>query len=329
MRILASGYVSEYTGIGIIQKNLYPALSAMGHDLTLTRSRDLAEHRGSRVMALINALSIKANSEFDVFLSLVPPYPLGIAIPSLAFVHDLRWMRTRSGLSRQYRSWDLRRTVGNSRALISISDRTKKDLIAFDKRADGKTIALKLGPGQASPHFVEEHATNDILIMGAAKHKRNEVAAELIKKLPEAWYGKIVGINIDRSIRADLESTIGASRCEWFEKISPELLWSLYQRCKFSIQLSVEEGFGLPYLEAMSGGATIIAIKQPLTLELMAGGAILIEDTDPAEMARQVIDAQLPSVASRKGVLLNFSWKDFALNVAAEIRKNLGSSAPN
>ena len=313
MRVAVSGLVTPYSGIGVMQRKLYPRLESLGLDLIELPSRQPGSGRLARIGALAGSTFVSLPKDVDHFLSVVTPFPVTLKIPTTTFVYDLRWLRGRSSLSRAYRARDLRRAIRGSEELVAISERTAGDLIAFDPGA--AAVVAHLGPGQFDSTEFRASSSRDVMLVGAAKHKRNEMAAELIAAMPDGWVGSVFGVNVSPETVSILEDALGPSRCHWHANITTAQMNDIYRKCGISFQLSVEEGFGLPYIEALAAGQVVVAIDQPLTREVLGSAAILLQEQSVVEMVDQLVNAALPDEAARKTVAAKYSWDDFSTNI--------------
>src|SRR5690606_7794154 len=135
-------------------------------------NRDLGRKLSQRILGLIRGWLPPKDA--DVHLLMVPPFPLWSRPPTVALIHDLRWMRTRTGLSRAYRAWDLRRTVKRAESLLCISERSLNDLVEFAPSAASKARVVHLGPGLFEAPLEEPRKEpGTVLLVGAGHHKRN------------------------------------------------------------------------------------------------------------------------------------------------------------
>lgn len=322
MRVVSSGLVREHTGIGVVQRFLYPGLQKLGIDLELAESRDAGDGPIARIVGLVRGFR-RPQGDSDVYLSLVPPLPFGMKGSVVTIVHDLRWQRTRRGMSRIYRALDLRRTVSRSDVIICISERTQADLEQFDQRAKDKTVIALEGPGIVPEGSFVECRDGSLLLIGSATHKRNELAAEVAVRC-DALFSSVVGVNLSTEAQQVLDAKF-AGRTAWRADVTREELVKLYQGSQYFMFLGIEEGFGLPFLESLSAGCEVIAIEQPLTRELLGEGAVLLQDGNVASVAEQLLGASFPSAGLRRSVARQYSWDRFCEAVCVALLRVAGS----
>ncbi|MDF1706230.1 MAG: glycosyltransferase [Aeromicrobium sp.] len=301
-----------------MQAHLYPRLSERGWELAESSPRDRGRGLLSRLVGLISGFIPASGS---TYLSVIPPLPVFIRKRHVvSVIHDLRWLRTRGRLARAYRSWDLRRTIAHSKVLVCISQRTQADLLAFDTRSAKKTVVALEGPGLVNDGNFNDVKNGQVLLIGGAEHKRNELAARALALAKPEWCRSIVGVGVSQECRDVLTEHFGAFETQWHERISDLELELLYRNAEVFLFLGVEEGFGLPYIEALSSGCKVVAIEQQLTVELLGDAGILIRDGDASEIASQLIHIEDPGPSIRANVASRYSWDAFADAIDASLR---------
>jgi alpha-1,3-rhamnosyl/mannosyltransferase len=97
-----------------------------------------------------------------------------------------------------------------------------------------------------------------------------------------------------------------------------ELAW-LYRNAMALVMPSLDEGFGLPALEAMASGTAVITSKHPALVELTGSAALHAEATSvdeiAAAMGRVAADASLRDSLARSGIerAREFTWERCAI----------------
>jgi glycosyltransferase involved in cell wall biosynthesis len=77
----------------------------------------------------------------------------------------------------------------------------------------------------------------------------------------------------------------GPGRVHWLGRVEAEELPGLMQHALALVMPSVEEGFGLPVLEAMAAGTPVIHSDQPALCEAADGAGMAFTRQDPRELA--------------------------------------------
>ncbi|MCV7047104.1 glycosyltransferase [Mycobacterium frederiksbergense] len=191
---------------------------------------------------------------------------------------------------------------------MCISDSTRRSLIEFDARASKISIAQLLGAGLVPDGSFKESRTGLLIMIGGAAHKRNEDAAAALRVARPPWVTGILGVGVSAEVRDTLSDVFP---CEWFQNISDDELLNLYHRAEFYLMLGTDEGFGLPFVEALAAGCQVIATDHPLAREIVGDAGHLIAPGGVAEVASQLrYPPAIPS-ALRAAQADRFSWKKF------------------
>ena len=93
----------------------------------------------------------------------------------------------------------------------------------------------------------------------------------------------------------------------------------LFRRAQVYVSASVDEGFGLPMVEALNAGCQVVAIRQRLTEEILDNAGVLVHDGDVAALAEQLEQPAWVSEEVRRARAALFSWDDVADTVAEEL----------
>jgi glycosyltransferase involved in cell wall biosynthesis len=115
--------------------------------------------------------------------------------------------------------------------------------------------------------------------------------------------------------------------------VSDETLQLLYQNCATFVFPSLYEGFGLPILEAMHCGAPVIVGNNSSQIEVAEGAGLLVNATDPAELAAKIeLVLEGAGVADRLRALAlaraaEFDWAHVVDRLARALEGLVGSEA--
>ena len=110
--------------------------------------------------------------------------------------------------------------------------------------------------------------------------------------------------------------------------VSDAALGTAYASADVVCYPSLEEGFGLPLLEAMAAGAPVVTSDASCLPEIAGGAAILVDPLSPASIAagiRRALaenpDERANRIAHGRRVAAGFSWKEAAKQYVAIYRK--------
>lgn len=337
MKWWVTGLEPVNSGAGVLQRKLETRLTQMGDEIVGTGPEDTGAWTGAgyAVSHAPKLLSLKARrlaanpelSRAQCSLLLSTPYPARLFHPSILLVLDLRWRRTRGIVGRTYREVELRRAVDSADSVFAISARTIGDLRAWLPSLGGRGTVLSLGPGLFDAPDLREGEPGTVLLVGNATHKRNELAAAALARARPSWAQRFVCLNTSRSVIQILTGSFGAASVTELRRVSEQAVRAAYHRSSVFILLSTDEGFGFPYLEALSAGCVVIAIRQPLTQDLLADAGVLIKDGPVEALADQLRELPAwPTADDRAAVAARYSWERCASQIQAEGHALLGLS---
>jgi hypothetical protein len=314
--------VEKASGIRVVQDALYARLQHQGFDVRVLPSRYAGRSLIQRFRGLVVGLLAGARSG-EVLLNVVNPFPLLSTKRSVVIVHDLQWRVTKPFLGRMYHRLDLAWSLLRSSRVVVISDRVREEVVAFMPRVGSKVVVGHLGPGLVQdPALARQHAkTNTVLLIGRASHKRNDLAAQVIASLPSDFIDGVVGVGLDDLTKGVLEQALGAERCTWLTQLTDTDMVTAIATSRYFLHLGMLEGFGLPYIEALTAGAIVVAIDQPLTRQLLGEAAILLPDSNPVELAELWTRSPEPDVVTRYSRADRYDWDRFAATVGAAVRQ--------
>jgi glycosyltransferase involved in cell wall biosynthesis len=247
-----------------------------------------------------------ANAECDVFLSTNSYLTTGfLHVPAVPIVYDLTTFEPAMHPNRRSRAIE-RLTLGlavrRSAALLSISQATAEALVGRYPGAASRTVVGHLGvaPALAPALEADESAKlpppGFVLAVGTLEPRKNlprlvAAYAQLDPAEQAAHPLVVVGaLGWDTTGTLDALRSLGA-RCTRLGYVSDAALAECYRRCAVFCYPSLGEGFGLPVLEAMAAGATVLT-SNVSSLPEVGGGAVAY--ADPLQVAD--IAAQLQAL---------------------------------
>ncbi len=157
-----------------------------------------------------------------------------------------------------------------------------------------------------------------LLAVGVLDTRKNTInALRALKLLPENYRLVLAGGNGygSEAIHAFIASQRLESRVRVLGYVPAEQLPVLYQAASAFLFPSLEEGFGLPLLEAMAYGLPVVASRSSSLPEVGGDAALYIDPCDPCDIASKLVSAvESPSLREeliRKGLnrARQFPWK--------------------
>jgi glycosyltransferase involved in cell wall biosynthesis len=264
------------------------------------------------------ALSRRRNAD----LLHCPTYrgPVRPALPLVVTVHDLAVFRHPEAFNRWTRSYSPRvvpRVLAAARRVIAVSEFTKRELVELLRVPDEK---IRVVPNGVDAEFTREGpaANGDyVLAVGTLEPRKN------LASLVEAARRNDVELRVVGA-RGWGGVEVGGNGVRWLGEVSDADLARLYRGAACLAYPSVYEGFGIPVLEAMACGTPVVTSRGTAMEEVADGAAVLVDPSDPAELA-----AGIERAASERDSLVarglerarSFRWDAVADATAAVYRE--------
>ena len=129
-----------------------------------------------------------------------------------------------------------------------------------------------------------------------------------------------------------------ADRVDWAGQLAPRKAIEELARCHLMVMPSVDEAFGVAYVEAMACGVPAIGCRGeggPEEIAALGGGMLLVGPGDIAALAQLIEDivsdsarAQELSAAARRTAVERFSWERCGRATVAAYEDALAEAAP-
>ncbi|MBI5045176.1 MAG: glycosyltransferase family 4 protein [Candidatus Levybacteria bacterium] len=263
------------------------------------------------------------------------PVPTVISIMDLAFFHFPEYF-TKKDLT-QLHSWTSY-SIKNAKAIITISEASKNDIIKFYQVSKEKIHVIY--PGIKNKHMLEPHLyslqklqntyqipKNYILFVGTLQPRKNinrliEAFSKLLKEkgLPDDLSLVIVGKKGWKyeEILAAPEKYGVEDKVIFLDFVKNEDLQLLYEHAQVFAWPSLYEGFGLPVLEAMKYGCPVVTSNVSSLPEAGGDAALYVDPTKVDDIEKKMYkvlsDKKLRSDMIEKGKnhIKKFSWENAA-----------------
>lgn len=264
----------------------------------------------------------------DRISALLSPYykcPLAAPCPVVVTIHDLFFIRY-PGAGRPVYDAVMTRLArlyaARAAAVIADSEYAKRSIISTLGVNDAKVTVIPVALGA---EFKPEPLTGAersrygiippyILYVGNCKPHKNiprlvRAYASLDKPLRDTYRLVLAGGNHEqRPLLEELARSLGVrERIHFPGLIEDAHLPAVYGGCALFVLPSLEEGFGLPALEAMACGAPVAASNRAAIPEVVGDAAVLFDPEDVAALAEA-----MTGVLSRPAVRERLRGKGFA-----------------
>jgi glycosyltransferase involved in cell wall biosynthesis len=184
---------------------------------------------------------------------------------------------------------------------------------------------------------VDPARTNMVLFVGAIQSRKNvQTLVRAFERMPASWRlalaGAADGFGAAKELRA-VESSPRKHDIEVLGYVTRTELEALYRRARIFAFPSLDEGFGMPVLEAMANSVPVITSNRSALPEVAGDAALLVNPNDPEEIAaaltRLASDEALRADLARRGRerALQFSWES-AVGKTWEVYRELTGTTP-
>lgn len=249
--------------------------------------------------------------------------PLASRTPRVVTIHDMThqlFPEVHERIKRYYFPPIIEASVKAARAVIAVSNATKKDLHRLLPSSQNKTVTTLLAARDISDKLPAPGRLvgNYMLFVGTVEPRKN------LARLISAWR------KLDANVRGDTQlivvgakgwlmegSTTSNDReygIEFKGHVCDAELFSLLKHAKSLLYPSLYEGFGLPILEAMMAGTPVLTSDVGATREIAAGASVLVDPRSEDQirdgltrlLAEPALLAQLSSLGQARAK--EFSW---------------------
>jgi glycosyltransferase involved in cell wall biosynthesis len=296
-----------------------------------------------------------AKDRLDLFHAPCLTAPLRIKCPLVVTIHDMIWYSSRyttkdtvSG-KRKLMNWYIyhitQLAARKSSLVLTVSQASKDRIIqelgiTADKvfvTYEGVNPIFRQITDITQIHDVRtkyQLASDYILAIGSADPRKNistlvHAYAQLLDKLKRTYQLVIIWNHplMADKLKSQVEDLGLNKKVRFLTQVSDEDLVLLYNGASLFVFPSLEEGFGLPPLEAMACGTPVIAGNNSSIPEIVQNAAILVNTADPQRISQSIYklftDPSLKSNLIPEGLkrVSDFSWKKCALETISAYRK--------
>jgi len=275
-----------------------------------------------------------------VELLFAPAYtaPLVSDVPTVVAIHDLsfaarpEWFTMREGMRRR---WVTRRAAQRARAIITISEFSRRELV--ERFGVPESHIHVIPPGITMPPGTPTRGgqrTPTVLYVGTILNRRH--LPDLIRAFAPIARGRpdvaleIVGDNRSfppEDLDGAIESEAISAQAHWRRYIDEQQLRTLYGSARAFAFLSEYEGLGLTPLEALAAGTPSVLLDTAVARESCGEAALYVPVNDiPATtraLTQLLFDDLLRArlLAAAPGVLARYDWPRAARDTLAVMER--------
>jgi glycosyltransferase involved in cell wall biosynthesis len=219
--------------------------------------------------------------------------------------------------------------------IIAVSEFTADQVVSL-LGVDRTRVAVIPHGVRALPLVEGVHREKLVLHVGAIQKRKNLVRlVRAFEAMPEEWRMVLAGSSGygAEEVFAAIERSKCRDRIEVTGYASSEKLAQLYSRAMLFVFPSLDEGFGMPVLEAMAGGVPVIAANGSAVAEVAGEAAILVDPVDEGQISDALRKAASEEEVRRKLISAGyrrareFTWRRAAEQTWKVYRELLAGSA--
>jgi glycosyltransferase involved in cell wall biosynthesis len=280
------------------------------------RARRLPLPPNARCRLLLEPLLPRGADLFHGLNQRLPRLPLR---RSIATFHDL-FVMTGEYSTPEFRARftdQARDAAARADVLIAVSDFTKQQVVALLGVDAARVHVVHHGTRRLPP--VTACPREPVILNVGAIQKRKNIArlVEAFEPLDPAWRLVLAGSNGFGAgeILARIAASPARDRIQVTGYVSPQELAGWYVRASIFAFPSLDEGFGMPVLEAMSAGVPVVTSDRSALPEVAGDAALLIDPGNTEALGnalRQLtINLDLREELIRRGIerARTFTWE--------------------
>ena len=207
--------------------------------------------------------------------------PIRSARPLVVTVHDLAVFRHPEAFNRWTRTYSphvVPHVLAAARRIIAVSEFTRRELVELLRVPHEK---IRVVPNGVEDEFAPDGPAAEgeyVLAVGTLEPRKN------LARLVEAVRRTEVELRVVGA-RGWGNVEVGGNGVRWLGEVSDAELARQYRGARCVAYPSLYEGFGIPVLEAMACGAPVVTSRATAMAEVADGAAVLVDPTDPADLA--------------------------------------------
>jgi glycosyltransferase involved in cell wall biosynthesis len=282
-------------------------------------------------------------------------------VPSIITIHDTIWLyptrytvkKVRFGKRKfmeLYYRYVPEFAIRKAQGIITVSQAAKENIVNYLRVPEERIFVIHEAANEMFHPIKDQELTqlvvrkyglknNYILGIGSADPRKNlKVLLEAYALLPEfvrdmCHLAIVWNHNLLSSELLSEAQTLGIlEQVLFIEDVNDQDLVALYNGAAVFVFPSLEEGFGLPPLEAMACGTPVLAADNSSIPEIVGDAALKFHAKDTAKLAELISDVitnrELRLDLKRRGIerAAGFSWKNCGLETVDVYQKLAGRS---
>lgn len=254
--------------------------------------------------------------------SFLVPFLVGRTVPTVPLVHDLIAFlgEPHDRKATVLEHLTLGRTLRTAAAVCTISEATRNALLSrFPALPPHRIAVISAGPSEANPplHTSDQRS---ILTVGTLCPRKNQLRLiQAFALLPDAGrrpFRLIIAGGRGWHDQTIVDAAASTPGVEWLGYVTDQHYHDLLRTCHVFAFPSLEEGFGLPVLDALQRGIPVLTSTRGGLTEVAGKAALTVDPEDTGALCRGLLtllrDADLRERLRRLGPeqARKFSWKN-------------------
>lgn len=278
-----------------------------------------------------------AREPIDIFFypTVYSYFPLPRRVPILLGVHDTMADRFpelafASKRQQQFWNWKVRLALRQADAVLTVSQYAKRSIQEFHRVPPDRIHTMYEGPSRVFRSMdVPPPAAPFVLAVGGLSPNKNletllRAFALILRQRPDCRLIIVGDYESDHfkssyhSLAALARQIDAGDRIQFTGYIADEELVRLYNQASVLAFPSLEEGFGLPAVEAMACGLPVVASNAHALAEIVGDAGLLVDGRDESALAEAILrilgDPVLAADLRERSLArsTDFSWRTAA-----------------
>lgn len=308
LRTLLGPFIHRFTGFASTDPN-YGDISLVqegiaGYNLwqQISLPRSIRRHKIDLFLAPSNTAPLRIPRGTDLVL----------VLHDMIIMKDYRKAGSRERLLDQYRRRLIPASVARANIVLTVSEHARQEILEAFPKANVRVISCTVPLPWFSPRALTGRAGHILMVTSSAPHKNAAAALEAYalyaqRAGADARPLKIVGLFNHAEHYKSIVRNADPSLVSFLPYLDEEELRGLYLEAGALFFPSLDEGFGIPVLEAMATGTPVIT-AQAASMPEVAGEAAYYFDPSSIEDMASALDSVLSDPArsedmAEKGVL--------------------------